>query len=86
MPARITDPPVGASVWASGSHVCTGKMGHLMAKDRAKAMNSQRAVASAIDWPSARVTRSKVRVPVARWLRNTRARIPTSMRADPNIV
>ena len=86
MPARITDPPVGASVWASGSQVCTGKIGHLMAKEAAKARNSQRAVASATDWPSARLTRSKVRVPVAFWLRKTRARIPTSMRAEPSIV
>ena len=62
-PARITEPPVGASVWASGSHVCTGKMGHLMAKEAAKARNSQRAVLSATDWPSARLTRSKVRPP-----------------------
>ena len=42
-PARITDPAVGAWVWASGSHVCTGKSGTLTAKAMAKAKNSQRA-------------------------------------------
>ena len=29
--ARITDPPVGASTWASGSQVCTGHIGTLTA-------------------------------------------------------
>src|SRR5262245_65431366 len=36
-PARITLPGVGASTWASGSHVWKGKRGTLIAKDRAKA-------------------------------------------------
>src|SRR3990172_12604976 len=27
IPARITDPPVGASTWASGSQVCSGHVG-----------------------------------------------------------
>ncbi|MCA9706177.1 MAG: hypothetical protein KDK70_10040 [Myxococcales bacterium] len=31
-PARMTEPGVGAWVWASGSQVCTGKSGTLMAK------------------------------------------------------
>ena len=31
-PARITLPAVGASVWASGSQVCTGNIGTLTAK------------------------------------------------------
>ena len=30
--ARITDPPVGASTCASGSHVCTGHIGTFTAK------------------------------------------------------
>ncbi len=34
-PARITDPAVGASVWASGNQVWNGNIGTLMAKDRA---------------------------------------------------
>src|SRR5207237_9022512 len=32
MAARITEPTVGASVWASGNHVWNGNMGTLMAK------------------------------------------------------
>ncbi len=41
MPARSTLPAVGASVWASGSQVCTGTMGILMMKASTKAANSQ---------------------------------------------
>ena len=36
-PARITEPPVGASTWASGSQVWSGKIGTLIAKASAKA-------------------------------------------------
>ena len=43
-PARITEPAVGAWVWASGSHVCSGKIGTFTANATAKAKNSQRAV------------------------------------------
>ena len=32
---------MGASTWASGSQVCTGHMGTLMAKARKKARNAQ---------------------------------------------
>jgi hypothetical protein len=32
MAARIIEPPVGASVWASGNQVCTGHIGTLIAK------------------------------------------------------
>ncbi len=39
-PARMTEPPVGASVWASGSQVCSGKIGTLIANASAKAANS----------------------------------------------
>ena len=38
--ARITEPPVGASGCASGSHVCSGHIGTLTANDRKNAMNS----------------------------------------------
>src|SRR6187402_1825676 len=34
MAARITEPTVGASVWASGSHVCKGNIGTLIANPR----------------------------------------------------
>ncbi len=40
-PARITDPAVGASTWASGSQVWNGKSGTLMAKATAKARKNQ---------------------------------------------
>ena len=43
-PARITEPAVGACVWASGSHVWSGKIGTFTAKAMANAKNSQRAV------------------------------------------
>ena len=82
----MTDPPVGAWVWASGSQVWNGKIGHLMANDAAKARKIQMAVVEARAWVWARVTRSKVRTPVSFWFRNTRARIPTSIRAEPSIV
>ncbi len=39
-PARMTEPAVGASTWASGSQVCSGNSGTLMAKARTKAANS----------------------------------------------
>ena len=42
-PARITDPAVGASVWASGSHVCIGNSGTLTASATANARKIQRA-------------------------------------------
>ncbi len=41
MPARITDPAVGASTWASGSQVWTGHIGIFTAKDAKNASQSQ---------------------------------------------
>src|ERR1700750_1194255 len=41
MPARITEPAVGASTWASGSQVWTGHIGILTAKLAKKASHSQ---------------------------------------------
>ena len=35
-PARITEPAVGASTCASGSHVCSGTIGTLIANDSAE--------------------------------------------------
>ncbi len=40
-PARITEPGVGASTCASGSQVCSGTMGTLIAKDSEKAASSR---------------------------------------------
>jgi len=39
MAARMTDPPVGASTWASGNQVCTGHIGTFTAKAKRKAIN-----------------------------------------------
>ena len=39
-PARITEPAVGASTCASGSQVCSGNIGTLIANDSAKAPSS----------------------------------------------
>ena len=39
-PARITEPAVGASTWASGSQVWKGNIGTLMANARKKARNA----------------------------------------------
>jgi hypothetical protein len=78
---------VGAWVWASGSQVCSGKIGTLMAKAMAKARNSQRAEEVAMaPWSLAMVTRSKVICPVARPWSTAVAMSPTSMKAEPNIV
>jgi len=38
--ARITEPAVGASVWASGSQVWNGNIGTLIAKARKNARNA----------------------------------------------
>ncbi len=40
-PARITEPPVGASTCASGSQVWSGNIGTLIAKASANAAKSQ---------------------------------------------
>src|ERR1700755_625245 len=39
--ARITEPAVGASTWASGSHVCTGHIGIFTAKEAKNASHAQ---------------------------------------------
>src|SRR5579885_670194 len=45
-PARMTDPAVGASTCASGSHVCTGHIGILTANEAKKASHSQNCIAT----------------------------------------
>jgi hypothetical protein len=39
-PAKITEPAVGASTWASGSHICTGSIGIFTANEEKKAIHS----------------------------------------------
>ena len=41
MAAKRTDPAVGASTWASGSHVCTGHIGVFTAKELKKANHNK---------------------------------------------
>src|SRR5438132_11232285 len=63
-PARITDPAVGASTWASGSQVWNGTSGTLIAKAIANARKNQnwRCAGTAVSYS---VSRSKLYVPVA---------------------
>jgi len=50
-PANRIDPAVGASTCASGSQVCSGHIGTLMAKARKKAMNAKACSPSAYPKP-----------------------------------
>ena len=85
--ARITEPAVGALVWASGSQVCTGNSGTFTAKASANARNSHRAVLVASTWFSAMVSRSKVTSPpTAEECRKASATMATIIRAEPNMV
>src|SRR3989442_39589 len=38
-PARMAEPPVGVSTWASGSHVCNGHVGSFVPKAIRRATN-----------------------------------------------
>src|SRR5271154_5996962 len=60
MPARITEPAVGASTWASGSQVWTGHIGILTAKLAKKASHSQVCIAGGKCAPDSKVTISLV--------------------------
>ena len=84
-PARMTEPAVGASVWASGSHVCSGKIGTLMANAAANARNNQREVFLG-RFASASLVMSKVSSPMFFLARNANVTIATSMRPEPTIV
>src|ERR1700742_1642152 len=60
MPARMTDPAVGASTCASGSQVWTGHIGILTAKLAKKASHSQVCIATGKCTPFNNVTISVV--------------------------
>src|SRR4030095_12461965 len=87
--ARITEPAVGASTWASGSHVWNGNIGTLIAKARKNARNA------AIWRPGAkpvlaekprRVSKSNAPAhdpALAAWYANAVARMATSIRSEP---
>ena len=48
-PARMTEPAVGASTWASGSQVWNGKSGTLIANASAKARNAPRSRTAGVE-------------------------------------
>src|SRR5262245_18231904 len=50
--AKITEPAVGASTWASGSHVCTGHIGIFTANDTKKANHSHGCMPAGKAWVS----------------------------------
>src|SRR5689334_23958718 len=52
MPARITEPAVGASTWASGSQVCTGHIGSFTAKEAKNANHNQLCISAGNLWVS----------------------------------
>ena len=62
MPARMTEPAVGASTCASGSQVWTGHIGILTAKLAKKASHSQVCIAAGKCAPSSKVAMSVVPV------------------------
>src|SRR3954467_4505648 len=84
MADRITEPTVGASVWASGSQVWNGNIGTLMAKPMKSPAKISDAVAlgrAARAVECARATMSKVWPPL-----KYRARKLRIISADPNRV
>ena len=88
--ARITEPCVGACVWASGSHVWNGNIGTFTAKPMNMPAKIQMAVLRAIPLPLAR-NHWKLKLAsagLAAWLLVTtnRAMNDTSISAEPNIV
>ena len=87
MPARSMEPAVGASVWASGSHVWNGNIGVLTAKAMAMPRNSHRPVLVARLSLAMILVKSKLTVPPSPALAMTaRDTIDTSMNAEPAIV
>src|SRR3954454_5858431 len=80
--ARMTDPTVGACVWASGSQVWNGNIGTLMAKPMNKPPKIHSWVLRAMDEPFwIRVGMSKVCPPL-----KYRARKLRIISAEPNSV
>ena len=74
MPARMTEPAVGASTWASGSQVCTGHIGTLTAKEAKNANHSHFCRPAGKTW--VRATSMSV-VPVSKYTAITASSIKT---------
>src|SRR5690242_6852867 len=85
-PARITEPAVGASTWASGSQVWNGNIGTLMANARKNAPNSQNAAGPRPPRCATRYEYEKEYNPVRSATRYTSPRIATSISSDPKNV
>ena len=66
MPARITEPAVGASTCASGSQVCTGHIGIFTANEAKKASHSHHCMSAGNLWVSSVGMSVVLRVPVHR--------------------
>ena len=88
-PASITEPAVGASTCASGSQVCSGKSGTLIANARKNARKRSISVLGASSRPpwdrgvcNSASTVGRSNVPVALYSQI----IPTSIRIEPAIV
>src|SRR3990170_8887671 len=88
-PASSTEPIVGASVWASGSHVWNGHIGTLTANPRATAPNTTSWNPSVNPPPAANCCSfrmSNVCTPPPMSERKYMPRNPSSMNTDPNSV
>src|SRR4029077_10093393 len=82
-PDRVTDPAVGASVCASGSHVWNGNIGTLIANAKKNAQNKRTCVyVSNCAAEASSVGISNVPPPALKYS----ARIPSSMITDPTNV
>ncbi len=79
----MTDPAVGASVWASGNQVWSGNRGTLTAK----ATTNDRKMRRCSVWVSIEVRRATSMRSKLMWpfcaVRNTTAKIPTRRKAEP---
>src|SRR5512146_1886986 len=75
----MTEPAVGASTWASGSHVWTGHMGSFTANDAKNAIHSHVCMAGGNGWLS-RLGMSVV------WACQYIARMASSISTEPNSV
>ena len=90
--ARITEPAVGASTWASGSQVWNGNIGTLIARARknaAKASScspSANPVVPAYSRNAMKSNEPAQTPPCAPWYANAVARTATSISSDPTSV
>ena len=85
-PARSTEPPVGASTWASGSQVWKGTIGTFTANPAMRARKIAISAAGGSGWArmeSVRLSMSNVTVPVCEVFQSTIARSPRKVSRLP---